>query len=186
VPGALPPEVFVFEEEGFAVPDWLIWPAVAIGVAAFLVALVVLMRSLGGLGGLLRRRRVAPDPEPDDPEETPAVSESDDAEVADRALEAALVPLRDPSDPRAAVIAAYARMENVLAERQLGRRVPEAPREYLERVLRERGMPELSLTTLTAMFEEARFSHHAIPDSAPRRALDELEGARAALAARDP
>jgi Domain of unknown function (DUF4129) len=186
VPGALPPEVFVIEaDEGFALPAWLIWPAVAIGLAALLVALVVLVRALGGVGIPWRRRREQPDPEPDVDEATGAVSDSEDTEVAHRALEAALVPLRDPSDPRGAVIAAYARMESVLAERELGRHAPEAPREYLARVLGEHGMPELSLTTLTEMFEEARFSRHPIPDSAPRRALGELERARAALAARD-
>ena len=79
------------------------------------------------------------------------------------------------------MIAAYARMELVLAARELGRRTPEAPREYLGRVLREQGMPERSLTTLTALFEEARFSRHPIPQSAPRRALGALENARAAL-----
>ena len=92
-------------------------------------------------------------------------------------------PLRDPADPRTAVIGAYARMEQVLAERELARRTPEAPREYLARVLRQQGMPERSLTTLTALFEEARFSLHVIPQSAPRRALSELENARVALAA---
>jgi hypothetical protein len=44
-------------------------------------------------------------------------------------------------------------------------------------------MPEESQTTLTVLFEEARFSLHPISESAPSRALDELEHARAALAA---
>jgi hypothetical protein len=92
---------------------------------------------------------------------------------------------RRPADPRAAVIEAYARMEQVLAERELGRRTPEAPREYLARVLREQGMPEQSLTTLTALFEEARFSPHPIPQSAPGRALSELDNARVAMATMD-
>jgi Domain of unknown function (DUF4129) len=92
-----------------------------------------------------------------------------------------LASLRDPTDPRSAVIAAYARMEQVLAERDLGRRRPEAPREYLARVLREQGMPERSLTTVTVLFEEARFSLHPIPRSAPRRALSALEEAQLAL-----
>ena len=105
-------------------------------------------------------------------------SAENDAEVARRVVEAALKPLRDSTDPRAAVIAAYARMEQVLAERQLGRRTPEAPREYLARVLREQGMPARSLATLPALFEEARFSQHVIPQSAPGRALSELENAR--------
>jgi uncharacterized protein DUF4129 len=71
----------------------------------------------------------------------------------------------------------------VLAERELGRRAPEAPREYLGRVLREHGMPKRSLTTLTALFEEARFSLHPISHSARRRALSALEDARLALRA---
>ena len=96
-------------------------------------------------------------------------------------LDAALEPLREPTDPRAAVIEAYARMEEVLASRELGRRTPEAPREYLTRVLRRQGMPERSLTSLTELFEEARFSSHPIPTSASARARSELETAREAL-----
>jgi hypothetical protein len=46
-------------------------------------------------------------------------------------------------------------------------------------------MPEQSLTTLTALFEEARFSLHPISQAAPRRALSALENARLALAAMD-
>jgi hypothetical protein len=46
--------------------------------------------------------------------------------------------------------------------------------------MREQGMPEASLT---ALFEEARFSRHPIPESAPRRAASELDAARAVLAA---
>ena len=101
-------------------------------------------------------------------------------------LDAALEPLREPTDPRAAVIEAYARMEQVLASRELGRRIPEAPREYLTRVLRRQGMPERSLTSLTELFEEARFSAHPIPTSASARARSELETARAALPAAVP
>ena len=49
--------------------------------------------------------------------------------------------------------------------------------------MREQGIPQDSLTTLTALFEEARFSRHPIADSQPRRAANELASARAALAA---
>ena len=104
-----------------------------------------------------------------------------DAEGARRMLDAALEPLLEPTDARAAVIEAYARMEQVLASRELGRRTPEAPREYLTRVLRRQGMPERSLTSLTELFEEARFSAHPIPASASARARSELEAARAGL-----
>jgi hypothetical protein len=185
VPGALPPEVFVVEEDPGTpgVPRWLI----ALFLAASVIAVsVMLVRALRSMGGLRRRRRRPGEPKRDKrgDDAAGATSESEDADVVRRALEAAVEPLRDPTDPRAAVIAAYARMERVLAERELGRRGPEAPREYLARVLGEGGMPERSLTTLTDMFEEARFSLHPIPEAAPRRALGELEQARAALAAR--
>ena len=46
-------------------------------------------------------------------------------------------------------------------------------------------MPERSLTTLTELFEEARFSPHPIPASTSARARRELESAREALPARD-
>jgi hypothetical protein len=174
--------VFVIEEDSGA-PGWLRWMILLVLLTALVAVGVQLVRALPSLGRL-QRRRTTRDPEPDEEQATGAVSEGEDVDVARRALEAALAPLRDPTDPRGAVIAAYARMESVLAERELGRRTPEAPREYLARVLRGGGMPESSLITLTDMFEEARFSRHPIPDSAPRRALGELEHARAALAGR--
>jgi hypothetical protein len=186
VPGALPPEVFVVEEDSGA-PGWLRWVLALLLAAALMAVTVLLLRALPGMRGLWRRRRKPVEPEPDEraDEAAGSMSEGDEADVVRRAVEAALEPLRDPTDPRGAVIAAYARMEKVLAERELGRRRPEAPREYLARVLGEGGMPASSLTTLTEMFEEARFSPHAVPYSAPGRALAELESARAALAARD-
>ena len=137
--------------------------------------------------GLRRRRRgERPATEPAVDEPSPADAEAD-ADVARRALDSALVALREPADPRGAVIEAYARMEEVLASRELGRRTPEAPREYLGRVLREQGMPERSLTTLTELFEEARFSPHPIPASTSDQARRELRAAaRSAAALPDP
>jgi hypothetical protein len=181
VPGALPPDVFVIDEES-GPPAWLGWAIAGLGLAGLVAAGLLLVRNLR-MGGRRRRRGgarwTAPAPEPS------SAGTKDETEVARRAVEAALEPLRAPADARAAVIAAYARLEQVLAERELGRRTPEAPREYLARVLREQAMPERSLTTLTDLFEEARFSLHPIPQSAPRRALNELESARVALAAMD-
>ena len=187
VPGALPPEVFVIEpDEESATPAWLRWAIAAIGLVGILAAGVPLVRDLRRRGGRRRRHRGGRPTPPETTVARPSIAGTeDDAEVARHAVDAALEPLREPADTRAAVIEAYARMEQVLADRELGRRTPEAPREYLERVLRERGMPERPLTTLMALFEEARFSLHPIPQSAPRRALSELENARVTLAALD-
>ena len=194
VPGALPPEIFPPESYGLGPPgppDWLLWALGAIAAAAVLRVAVRVVRELRTrrfrwphlrLPRWRWRRRVAAE-SGDDTVLEPAVLEPEsDPSAAQEAVEAALEPLREPTDPRAAVIEAYARMETVLGERQLSRRSPEAPREYLNRVLRQRGMPEDSLVTLTALFEEARFSRHPIPESAPRRAASELEAARLALA----
>jgi hypothetical protein len=202
VPGALAPEVYPQEQWGLDTgPDltWLLVVMTAVSLVGLLAAAFVLVPQLlrwrprwprlrwPRLTRRQRRRRrsgAPPATEPAVVEPSPADAEAD-AEAARRALDAALVPLREPADPRAAVIEAYARMEDVLASHELGRRIPEAPREYLSRVLREQGMPERSLTTLTELFEEARFSPHPIATSASTRARSELETARAALAVAD-
>lgn len=177
VPGALPPEVFVIDaEESSGTPAWLPWTLAGIGLAGIVAAALLLCRDIRMWGGRRGRRRRGPRKAAGSRAAVPSGAGSEDeAELARRAVETAMEPLRNPADPREAVIAAYARMEKTLAGRELGRRTPEAPREYLARVLREHGMPERSLTTLTALFEEARFSIHPIPRSAPRRALRELE-----------
>jgi Domain of unknown function (DUF4129) len=193
VPGALPPEVFPPEAYGLGPPGppaWLWWllGAIAAGAVAWVVVRIAreLMRMrwrlprVGGWRWRWRGRTRAAAGE--SPATEPArVAHDDETEVAREAVEAALAPLREPADPRAAVIEAYARLEHVLAERELGRRTPEAPREYLRRLMREQGMPEESLTTLTVLFEEARFSRHPIPESAPGRAAKYFEMARFAL-----
>lgn len=176
VPGALPPEVFPVEAWGISPPGppaWLPWALVAIVLLWAAVRLAIEVRS--GRIGWRPRRRAAPN------EAAVEAAHEDDAVVAREALAAAFVPLSEPADPRAAVIEAYVRLEHVLAAHRLGRRASEAPREYLRRVLGEQDVPADSLATLTALFEEARFSRHPIPESAPRRAARELASARAAL-----
>lgn len=186
VPGALPPEVFlVGRDPGPLVPGWLAWAVAGICLAGAVAAGVLLARSLPALRGRSRRRKIGPAPQPTETQQS-SPDREDHPEIARRAFVAASAPLHDPTDPRTAVIAAYERFEQVLAENQLGRRSPEAPREYLARVIGERRMPEHSFATLTSLFEEARFSLHPISESAPRRALDALESARVALAAGDP
>ena len=195
IPGQLPPEVYPPEAYGLGPPGpptWLWWLLGAIAAAALARVAAPILRELMRIRWRpprLRRwrwrwrGRTPTAPDESRATEPAPVADDDEAEVARHAVDAALVPLRDAADPRAAVIESYARMEHVLAERELGRRTPEAPREYLRRVLREQGMPEESLTTLTALFEEARFSRHRIPEGAPRRAASELQTARAVLAA---
>src|SRR5205823_10734054 len=63
-----------------------------------------------------------------------------------------------PADPRAAVLAAYARMEAALASVGLARRPSDAPREYLARLEAGLGGGRAPAARLTALFERARFS----------------------------
>ena len=193
VPGALPPEVYPLDGWGLDTgPDltWLLVLMAGAGVVGLLAAAFVLAPQLlrwrprrPHLRWRRRRRGRNGEPpatEPAEAEPSPAEAEAD-TEAARRMLDAALEPLREATDPRTAVVEAYARMEQVLASRELGRRIPEAPREYLARVLRQQGMPERSLTSLTELFEEARFSAHPISTSASALARTELETARAGL-----
>ena len=197
VPGALPPEVYPLDGWGVDTgPDltWLLVVMTAAGLVGLLgVAFAVVPQLLRWRPrwprlrwrGVRLRRQGERQPTESVADEPPPADARSDADVALQALDSALIALREPADPRGAVIEAYARMEEVLASRALSRRVPEAPREYLGRVLREQGMPEHSLTTLTELFEEARFSPHPIPASTSALARRELESARAALPMHD-
>jgi hypothetical protein len=196
VPGALPPEVYPLDGWGADTGPDLMWLLVVMTAAGLVGLLAVAFAVVPQLlrwrprwprlrwRGLQRRRR-GERPTTDPPVDEPSPADAGaDADVARRALDSALIALREPTDPRAAVIEAYARMEEVLASRELGRRIPEAPREYLGRVLREQGMPEHSLTTLTELFEEARFSPLPVAAATSALARTELEAARDALPAR--
>lgn len=89
-------------------------------------------------------------------------------------------------DARRAVIAAYARMEAVLARNGLQRRPSETPVEYLRRILLGLTSRGDSVSRLTSLFEQAKFSRHTIDApmkqdaiGALREIRDDLQGARA-------
>ena len=93
----------------------------------------------------------------------------------------AIAEIAIPADPRAAVLAAYARMEAALAGAGLGRRDSEAPREYLTRFETALGAGRGPAERLTALFERARFSPHTIDEPLRAEALDALTALRAEL-----
>jgi len=87
------------------------------------------------------------------------------------------------SDPRRAVIRAYAAMETTLVRHKLGRRPFEAPGEYLSRVFSTLRLSRRPAERLTELFERARFSEHAIGPAMKREsiaALGELRSEREA------
>jgi Domain of unknown function (DUF4129) len=143
--------------------EWtVLWVAVALGVVGT-VALVVLYR---------RQRANAP------ALELPSVTEDVAATIGD-----AIDDLERESDPRRAVIAAYARMEGVLGRHGFRRRPSETAVEYMRRVLlslTERGD---AVERLTDLFEQAKFSTHEIDTTMKADAIAALREIRDELTA---
>jgi uncharacterized protein DUF4129 len=91
--------------------------------------------------------------------------------------------LEAEADPRAAVIAAYARMERAFDRHGLDRRPSETPLEYLSRILVGLGSRAEPVARLTVLFEQAKFSDHVIDGSMKRDAIDALRAIRSDLQA---
>lgn len=96
------------------------------------------------------------------------------AEVMDDAL----ADIRAEQDARKAIIAAYARMEKLLAGFGRARSPSEAPFEYLARVLVELRVSRSPVEALTELFERAKFSTHALGGKDKARAISALEAVR--------
>jgi uncharacterized protein DUF4129 len=137
--------------EGFATIDWVVagltWLLIVAGAA------VAIRR--------LRRR-------PERPAAAPLVG---DDEPADTRLER----LRAETDPRRAVIGAYALMDRLMAERSLDRRRSEAPLEYLGRMTAAGYARITALGRLTRLYARARFSTHPVDAGMQAEALDAVE-----------
>lgn len=99
------------------------------------------------------------------------------------AVNESLDDLRAERDPRRAVIAAYARLEQVLGAHGLPRHASEAPLEYLRRMLGELSVSPPAARRLTDLFERARFSQHAVGAQMKEEAIAALETVRDDLAA---
>jgi Domain of unknown function (DUF4129) len=137
------------------------WPVIAIAIIALTAGGVVAYRS--------RRRRTLRTATP----LAPTVAEDFVATISD-----AIGDLEAEPDARRAVIAAYARMEGVLARHGMRRRSSETPVEYLRRVLGDLTSRSDAVTRLTSLFEEAKFSRHEIDDAMKRDAIDALRAIR--------
>ena len=104
--------------------------------------------------------------------------------VADELAESigdAIDDLEAEPDARRAVIAAYARMEAVLARNGFRRRPSETPLEYLRRILLGLTARGDSVSRLTALFEQAKFSRHDIDATMKDDAIGALREIRADL-----
>lgn len=145
------------------------WPVFWVAVALVAAAAVPIVRET-------RRRKAQRIPL--DWEPTLADELSDEIGLA-------LDDLRSETDIRRAVIAAYARMEKVLARSGLRRKVSETALEFLRRVLGDLRVSAPAAQELTQLFEEAKFSAHDLDESARTRAITALETIRSELLAED-
>jgi hypothetical protein len=136
------------------------------GISWFVVAIVVGLVLAAAIAYVLSRRRMA------------VLREPDLAEQLAAALDDAVDDLRSETDPRRAIIAAYARMERVLAASGVPRRTAETADEYLARVLLELAPGSDAVTRLTNLFSQAKFSHHEIDATMKEEAIDALEQVR--------
>ena len=93
-------------------------------------------------------------------------------------LDETLDDLRGEADPRRAIVAAYARLERVLAANGIPRHASETFAEYLPRILHELALDARAVERLTALFTQAKFSHHGVDGAMKEEAIDALEQVR--------
>ena len=96
-------------------------------------------------------------------------------------LDDALEDLRSEADPRRAIIAAYARLERVLAASGIARRAFETSDEYLVRVLQDLELRPDAIGRLTELFTQAKFSHHDVDSTMKESAIEALGQVRGEL-----
>ncbi len=146
------------------------WPVfIALAVAGVVGGL-----SLVGGPGRLRRSGAG---------ELDAGDESDlVAQVVAETAWASLDDLAQESDPRRAVIAAYARMERGLRRAGIRRDPADTPTEYLTRAFSRLPAGQADAARLTDLYVEARFSDHAVVESMRAAAISALSGLASALA----
>lgn len=138
---------------------------------------VILLFVVGGVvlaAGMVAAMRRGPVGEAQEPVEASAVV---------GVIDDLLAELERSPDPRYVVISAYGRMEEALARDGVARKRSEAPFEYLQRALDRLHVSSRSVTRLTDLFTEARFSPHEIHDAMATEAKAALREVRDELGA---
>ena len=112
-----------------------------------------------------------------------ATPEADDEDNLREAVESGWAALRELDDARAAIIACYLAMERSLARAGAARDAAETPDELLTRAASAGLVRGDAAGRLTALFYEARFSTHPLPQAGKGDALQALGELAASLRA---
>ncbi len=145
-------------------------------VLEYLVLALVAATLIAAFVVLLRRLRASAD-EPD------LAPEEDDGSMLRDAVEAGRLALGQLSEPRMAIINCYLAMERSLGQAGAARVAAETPDELLARSLAAGLLHGDAAGQLTALFYEARFSSHPVPQSARDQALRAIDVISAELRA---
>ncbi|WP_378736531.1 DUF4129 domain-containing protein [Nocardia brasiliensis] len=189
-PPAVPAQTTGQPPDEFATgtPDPGATPAELTGTAFLLTVIAAIALVAVAMIGLIvvtlaSRRKPAPPPLP--PVAVPPTAVDSLARAAEMGLAAMNVP---GQDPRTAIIACYVAMERGLAfDRAAAPLVSDTPMEVLARAFERGALHDASARELVALFEEARFSPHAMLEWQRMRAeqllrivLADLQGEAAA------
>lgn len=105
----------------------------------------------------------------------------DDAATAiERDAEAQRAALRHGA-PRDAIVACWVRLEDAVIRAGVDRRPSDTSTELVDRVLAHRAVDPGALDELAALYREARFSSHVMPESARAAAITALDAVHAGL-----
>jgi hypothetical protein len=113
----------------------------------------------------------------------PSSAQAELAEELALTLDLSLDDLRAETDPRRAVIAAYARLERVLAAHGEPRQDADTPEEHLGRVLGHLDVDRRAVRRLVDLFVQAKFSQHDVDARMKDEAIGALEQVRDELRA---
>jgi hypothetical protein len=144
------------ESGAIGLPGWVEAALVVIAIVVMLLLVLGVARAVP-LPKRLRRGRLGPRNRRD----AEAVYEDVDVEAAADVFERA-ASLGDGPDPRAAIIAAYARLLDGLGDVGCARRPQEAPEEHLRRSLVTLGVDAEHMRFVVDKFLVARFSTHPL------------------------
>ncbi|HTW77506.1 MAG TPA: DUF4129 domain-containing protein [Thermoplasmata archaeon] len=163
-PGAVP------SPSSFAIPTWAL---LAVGVA--LTAVVAALALPGVLSGLQRRR----------PPVAGGAATDDDRARAQQAVTEAALAIDRGDDPRATIVRLYLRLL-VDHSARLGDVVALTPEEIRARILAPLHVRPGAAEALTRLFEEARYSTHAMGADAAQRCRTALSAVELDLGASAP